>query len=494
MKKLIKTVAVVTIFSCVERLLGFIYRIYLSRVLGSEGVGIYQIALSIVGLLMTVTASGIPITVSRLITKSKAYGTYDLRHKVVSSGILLSLAFSLPVIGAIYFFPDKFSFIFADERCMQVLTIILPGIIITSVYSVIRGSFWGEKRFFTYSVIELLEEAVMLVFGIILINRATSLMSGVRRAAYAVLLSYVFSFVTALVVYFIGGGKPANPFPELKPLISSSAPITVMRTTTSLLNSLIAVLLPARLIASGLSSSEALSSFGEISGMSIPLIYIPSTLIGSIALVLVPELSENYYSGRLITLKNNVEKAIKCSVFISCMIIPVFLSMGREIGEIIYDNETAGIYVERACIIMLPMSITLITTSMLNSLNMEKMTLLYFLIGSAFIILSVYFLPRYIGVYSLVLGLLLSYTVTTVANLILLRKKSKSKLDYAKFILLSILFIIPSYLMGRFSKEVLLHFIAPLPSVIIAGGLTVIFNYLLFYIFKVFDIKKLVEN
>ena len=108
--------AVVTIFSCFERLLGFIYRIFLSRTLGAEGVGIYQIALSVVGLLMTITASGIPITVSRIMIKHQSENKGELINKTVSSGIVLSLALSIPIVFLLYFFPDKFSFIFTDNR------------------------------------------------------------------------------------------------------------------------------------------------------------------------------------------------------------------------------------------------------------------------------------------------------------------------------------------------------------------------------------------
>ena len=67
-----QTAAYVTIFSVVEKFLGFLYRIVLSRTLGSEGVGLYQIALSVFAVLVTATSSGIPITVSRLITKHRA--------------------------------------------------------------------------------------------------------------------------------------------------------------------------------------------------------------------------------------------------------------------------------------------------------------------------------------------------------------------------------------------------------------------------------------
>lgn len=484
----------VTVFSTIERLLGFIYRIFLSRNLGSEGVGIYQVALSIVGLLMTLTASGIPITVSRIMTKHSAENYYDKSYGTVAAGVLLSLLMSVPVVLALYLFPNTFNFIFADERSYTVLKIILPGIIITSVYAVIRGFFWGKRFFFSYSVIELLEESVMLVAGIILISKATTLKDGIEGAANAVLISYVFSFVSASILFFIRGGKFKNPKNEFKPLISSATPITVMRTATSLINTLIAVILPMRLVLSGLTSGEAMSQFGELSGMSIPLIYIPSTLIGSIALVLVPELSDNFYRNSLITLKNNVEKAIKCSVFISCLIIPVFLSMGKEIGVMVYGNQNAGVYVQRASIIMLPMSITMITTSMLNSLNLEKKTLLFYLIGAAFLILSIYFLPKFVGIYSLIIGLSLSYLTTAILNLILIKKTCRRPPKFLFFILISALFIVPSSIFGYLLKGVLFTFMPTNPAILISSVLVTAFIYLLFKIFNLFDLKDFLSG
>ncbi len=486
--------ATVTVFSCIERALGFIYRIYLSRTIGAEGIGIYQITLSLLGLFMTLTASGIPITVSRIMIKHNAEKKHDLAYKTVSAGILLSLIISVPIVGLLILFPEKFNFIFTDSRCYPVLRIMLPGVIITSVYAVIRGFFWGKKKFFTYSAIELLEEIVMLIAGIILVNNATDLIDGVHRAGYAVLISYVFSFITSVIFFFINGGKLCSPKGELKPLLNSSAPITLMRTATSVLNTLIAIILPARLVLHGLTSSQAIASYGELSGMSIPLIYIPSTLIGSIALVLVPELSQNFYNKNMVTLRRNVEEAIKCSVFIACMILPIFLSMGKEIGYLVYKNTNAGIYVQNSCLIMFPMSITMISTSMLNSLNLEKKTLYYYVVGAFLLLFSIYFLPKYIGIYSLVIGLSLSYITTSVFNLKLLKKTCKTKPRYNVFILTSLIFLIPSSLLGYLLKNVLLHFISPWLTVSVVSLIVVLFSYTFYKIFDLFDLKTLLKG
>ncbi len=491
---MVKTMAIVTIFSTVERLLGFVYRILLSRSLGSEGLGIYQISLSVIGLLMTITASGIPITVSRLMIKHESEKRKDLINPTVISGIFLSLIVSLPIVLVLYFFPKQFSFIFADERCYSVMKIILPGVVITSVYSVIRGFFWGKKLFFTYSIIELLEECIMLVFGIFFVNFASSSFKGYEGASYAVLISYVFSFLVSIIMFFIKGGRFSKTNGQLKPLISSATPITILRTSTSLINTLIAVILPQILVFYGTPLKSALSSYGELSGMSIPLIYIPSTLIGSIALVLVPELSNNYYNNRNLTLKNNIENAIKCSVFISCMIIPVFFSMGEQVGIMVYKNKQAGIYISNACLIMLPMSITMITTSILNSLNLEKKTLKYYLFGATFLIFSMLFLSKFFGIYSLILGLMLSYLTTAVLNLKLISRTTKIKPHYKRFLLASSLFLIPTTILGSMLYNVLSNYLNLNISVIFSSIILVVFNYTFYRVFDLFSIRKMFKN
>ena len=493
-KTLVKTMALVTVFSCVERALGFIYRIFLSRSLGAETLGVYQVALSIIGLLMTITSSGIPITVSRLMTKRQACGNKNGKHAVVSAGIFVALIVSIPLSLLFLIFGDSLAFLISNIEAHKSLKIMLPGVIITSVYAVIRGYFWGEKRFFSYSLIELLEEIVMIIAGVILVNASTSSLSGAEKASYAVLISYVFSFFTSSVTYFLFGGKLKRFKDELKPLISSATPITLMRTLTSLLNTLIAIILPNRLIASGLSSSVAMSKYGALSGMSIPLIYIPSTLIGSIALVLVPELAENFYRKNMVTLKNNIEKAVKCAVFISTLIIPVFISLGNDIGYLIYNNAEAGNYVQTASIIMFPMSISLITTSMLNSLNLEKKTLKYYTIGAFLLLICIWFLPNVIGIYSLILGLMISYVITAVCNLKLISKTCLVPPKFSAFIIASLVFIIPSGLLSYFLYKLLTITISKTISLILTSVVSVVFTYLFYKVFDLFDLKELIKT
>lgn len=424
MKKTVYTTATaVTALSVAERGLGFLYRIVLSRLLGAEGLGLYQVALSLFSLFLTVGTSGIPITVSRMISKSKAEQAPMDEVNALSAGVFLSLLLTLPVCIFLLFFGDKLTFLFSDERAFSVFRILVSALCLSSLYAVIRGSFWGNKQFLLPSVLELAEESVMVIAGVFLLQRVDSPLLGAERAAWAVVISYLFSFTASVLCFFIKGGKLSSPTKMLKPLFNATLPLTSVRVCGSLVNSAVAVLLPVMLIRTGRNSSEAVAQFGIISGMVIPILFIPSTLIGSLALVLVPELSEDFYRGNVERLKKNIERGLLFSVLVACILLPFFYAVGKELGMLAFANPTAGEMIARACPLLLPMSLTMISTSILNSMGFEKTTFVFYFVGAAALLLSILLLPSLCGSYAYLIGLGLSYTATAVCNLVFLRKK-----------------------------------------------------------------------
>lgn len=482
MRTFFKTVAVVTIFSISEKLLGFLYRIYLSRTIGAEGLGLYQVALSIFALLLTICSSGTPVTVSRLMTKYKAEGKKDKVYKVISAGLALTLLISVPICVLCYFlgFAGKLSFLFADERCLKIFLVVLPGLVFTSVYAVFRGVFWGNKDFLPYSVIELLEEACMIVVGVVLINRATNAYQGAFRAGVAVLVSYLFSFALSTGVFFFRKNKLTNPSSELKPLFASATPITAMRTATSLAVSLVSVILPLRMVVAGFSQSEAMSAFGAAMGQAMPLLFIPTTLIGSFTLVLIPEIAENYYKKHHESLRNDVEKALKFTIFLTSLFIPVFFICGEEIGIVVFGGHECGKYLTASCIIILFTGLSNISTSMLNSIGLENKTLIYFIISGIFMLLSIWFLPKVMGIYSLLVGFGFVYGLSSVLNLRLLQKNCPKKPRYKSFLLGGILLCLPTSLFGFFIEKLLSPILGTFFTLAVSSIFMVVFHVLLY--------------
>ena len=449
-----KNASIVTGLSVAERGLGFLYRVVLSRLIGAEGLGIYQVALSLFGLFLTVGTGGIPITISRMVTKSKAENNPYGESRSLGAGILSCLLLSLPFCFIFWLFGGKMTFLFSDMRSFEVFKILLVGLCFSCVYAVFRGYFWGNKEFLTPSILEIAEESVMVIAGVLLLQGISSPAVGAEKAAWAVVISYLFSFTASLLCFLFRGGRVSLPKTELKPLFNASLPITSVRASASLVTSAVAVLLPAMLIQSGMDESEALKLFGIVSGMVFPVLFVPSTLIGSLSLVLVPELAEDHYCKNYQRLKKNLTRGLRFAFYIACALIPFFFALGEDIGRLAFSNQTAGKMIKNSCLVLLPMSMTMISTSILNSLGFEKQSFVFFFVGAAALLLSILLLPKYCGGYAYVIGLGVSYLFTGGCNLVFLykkcpflRKQRGQVRDYTTF--LPLFAILPFSLLGR---------------------------------------------
>ncbi len=457
--------------------------------------GLYQVALSLFSLFITLGSGGIPLTVSRMIAKSKAEKDVRGELSTLSAGLTASLLISLPCCVLLWLFGEKMTFLFSDIRAFSVLRILLIGLCCSSVYSVIRGYFWGNKKFFTASVLEMTEETVMVIAGVLLLRGVPSPTVGAERAAWAVVLSYLFSAVVALVCFFAFGGKLISPKKALKPLFNASLPITFVRASASLVNSAVAVLFPAVLIKNGMPSQEAVKLFGIISGMVMPVLFIPSTLIGSLALVLVPELSEDYYQQNLERLKRNIQRGLRFAFIVACALLPFFFVLGEGIGSLAFSNAEAGRIISKSCVVLLPMSLTMISTSMLNSIGFEKQTFIFYFVGAGTLLLCILFLPAVCGVYAYVAGLGASYAVTAVCNLVFLYKKcpilkGRRWQVCVELIFPALICALPVSIAGQLCLEVFLKYTGQVLSIIFTGAAMGIFTLVLYLLTRILDGRK----
>ncbi len=487
----------VTALSIAERGLGFLYRIVLSRLIGAEGVGLYQVALSLFAVFLTLGTGGIPISVSRFTAKANAENDALAKRSAVGAGVALCLFFTLPVCLFFLAFAEKIPFLFSDTRTVSVFKILLLGLCLSSVYAVIRGYFWGEKNFLTPSLLELFEEIVMVISGILLLRSVRSAIDGAQKAAWAAVISYLFSFTFSILAFFKSGGKFSSPKKQLKPLFNATLPITSVRTSATIVNSAISVLLPAMLIKSGYSESQALRFFGVVSGMAMPVLMIPATVIGSLSLVLVPQLSEDYYKGNTARLYQNVTRGIRFAFFVSCFLSPFFYVLGAPLCSLAFNEPLAGEYVQKGCFLLLPMSLTMITTGILNSIGYEKKTFVFYFVGAAGSLLSILFFPPYFGAFSYIVALFISHLLTGLCNIFYLKKACKGLFpvlfSQIRPVLFSAIAVLPIALIGKLVLSLFSHLFGGIFLALFTGlfMLTLSFSfYFLCGIFPRFPLKR----
>jgi stage V sporulation protein B len=489
-KKLFKAIALITFFSILTRAAGFLFRIYLSRTLDTETFGIYQVALSFFVVLLTFVASGLPLIISRNTAKYSALKQYKKQHELVSSSLLISLILGLALSVFVILFKGLFSKLFAEPATYNLLLILLPAVVLTGLFGVFRGWLWGKNNYFAVCFSEFIEQVVRIIICVVLIGSNVFLMDGSTAAALSLTISCVISLIIIIFFYFGGGGKLTKPKNTFSEVIRPSSPITFVRVLTSLTQPLIAIIIPARLIATGFTKSQALSIFGVAIGMTMPLLFIPSTLIGSLSMALIPELSTAVTKQDDKHVNNSIATSLLFTMFVSSLFVPLYMGAGEEIGLFFYDNALSGGLLVSSAWVMIPFGLTSISASILNALGLEIKSMRNYIIGAIVLLACLWFLPQYIKINALIWGMGLCMITSCALNIRMIKKKTSQNLNFLKPFLLMLAIILPVAALSNFIVKILINYFNLFFSLLISCGVGGVSFILICMVFNIIDLKS----
>lgn len=470
-RKVVGAVATVTVFGVFTRLIGFLFKIYLSRSLGAEALGLYQIALSVFFLFASLSSSGIPMLLSRKTAENNALNE-NRSFSLFTSALVICLVSSLTLAFILMFAQKHMTFLFSDVAAHPVFLIMLPALVSTAVYCVVRGWLWGEKFFTAFSVTETVEEALRIIFGVFFLSGIIGSLTGVYAIAWAFTVSDIIVAIILFAIFFLKGGRLSRPS-QIKEILLPSIPVTAMRVCSSLIGTLIAFLLPLRLIAAGMTGAEATASYGRIAGMAMPLLNAPNAVIGSLCIVLIPELSASMVKNDFDKLNKQISLGVNFSFLISGLFIVIYSALGKEITSLLYADEISGLYLQVATYAMLPVCLSQLTQSALNSIGKEYHAFVNYLCGNIVMLSVIYFLPSLIGIYSVAAASFICTAIISVLNVISLRKATGFGTGFLKYALLVVAFIIPSFLITEWLCKVLypfMHNFAAIPAAVVGAS------------------------
>lgn len=489
MKSLGKAVALITSFSILTRVLGFLFRIFLSRTIGAEAIGIYQVAFSVFMIFVTVVSSGLPLIISRMTASYRVKNDKKGMASMVSSSLLLGLIVSIILCLVVLIFRNLFATLFTDETCIMLLIVLMPGVIFSAIYSVFRGALWGNDNYFALCVSELFEQVVRIVIFVLMLGSSFSVISGALSLAWSMTIACFLSAIFVGVLFFVYGGKIGKVGKVGFEVLKKAAPITGVRLVGSLLQPLLAVIIPLRLVSVGYTQSQAMSLYGVAIGMTYPLLFIPSTLIGSLATALIPNIAMAKEKGDFSYIQERVQSSIFFSVLVSFIIVPAFMALGENIGIFFYDNALSGSLLSLSAWIMVPMGITNITSAILNSVGLEVRSFVNYFIGSIGMIIAVWVLPSFMGINAFAWGMGVCSIITAFLNCLMIKRKLGVKIKLlvplVKFTLVSIFTVAMVSFLGSLLSLYLSNFFV----LFICGTLEVIVFVLLCEVFDIFHIK-----
>lgn len=306
----IKGAIIISIGGFLSKLLGAIYRIPLTNFLGGEGMGIYQMVYPLYCILLTVSASGIPTGIARIISSGKA-GAERQAFRLYGA---------IGVIGTIimYFLSAPLASLQQEPAINLCCVMLCPSVFFVSILSVVRGYFQGKGNMYPTAVTEVSEQLVKVALGCAFsyIFRK-NLPLAVAMTLLSVTASEVIATLIALVWYFKKRAKlPLYrvPAPPVSAIVKYTIPLTltaIALPVSQLLESIVAV----RLLR-GITDS-ATSLYGVFSGCAVTIINLPVSVTYGLAAASVPQIAPLAERGDIDGAKNKAYKSLLITFLIS---------------------------------------------------------------------------------------------------------------------------------------------------------------------------------
>ncbi len=342
-----------------SQILGFFYRIALSRLIGAEIMGLYQLIMPVYSVLMSIASVGLTTAVSTLTAEYHALrrpaAIHQTLRRCLGFFILLVIPLGVIVISA----SDAISvYLLGDARTQLGLALLIPCLFLTGVENLHKHTFYGSGNVRPAALTELCEQVfrAVAVLGLLLLFLPQNPERTVGLIVTGMVLCEVFSAVTLVILFRRHWGRrpaPDGPAVTWGRIASIALPVGFTSLLGNLMGSISSVLIPQRLVAGGMAVSEAMSSFGVLCGMTIPLLNMPTALIGAMCLVMVPKLAESVALKDRRGLHRRLDRALLATSVLMMPATALLVVIGPTLGNLLFGDPRVGNY-------MLPLAVGLL--------------------------------------------------------------------------------------------------------------------------------------
>ena len=287
----------VTGLNSLIRVMGFVLRILLSRFLGAEMMGIAELASGVHMMAITPLTSGLPMAISRLTAKAKTHRETE----PLQAGLRLVRHVSFFLIPVFLVLSPWLAKATGDMRVLPSLWFTAPCILILGYSGVYNGYCYGVKRSYLPAVSELTEQTLRVLLTIATLPFLRHLTAPWKAAVpvASTMIAEIAGLVLVIGILRIPLMGNEDIHQWHKPILQLAVPSTITRLIHTLLRSVTSIIIPARLIASGLPVSEATARLGMLNGMVLPLMMAPCIFTGAFSMVMAPRLAQSDENARL---------------------------------------------------------------------------------------------------------------------------------------------------------------------------------------------------
>lgn len=408
--------------SIILQIIGLFFNVYISNKIGSEAVGVFTLVMSVYLFGITLAVSGIGIAATRVISEELALGNETGVKSATKKCIIISLITGILASLLFFIFSD-----FIVSKCLHnrvshnviyVLCIALPFISMTSA---INGYFVAVRRAYKNAFAKFFEEFVKIIATAMILN--IFLPDTLDYMCLSLILGDVISEIMSFLFTYVLLKKDKNYSKSYRffstsytpRLLRISLPVAFTSYIKSGLSTLKQIIIPISLEKSGLGCSLALSNYGIVSGMAMPVIMFPSVFINCFANLLVPEFSRYYVKKDSKRIRQMSTFILTSTLAFSIFICAIIYFGAEPICQALYKQSDISQYVKILSFLIPCIYLDLVIDNILKGLD-AQVSVVFINIADCLITISfIYFVVPSLGF----LGYIISIFVSEIFNVVI---------------------------------------------------------------------------
>ncbi|MGI5911266.1 MAG: putative polysaccharide biosynthesis protein [Syntrophomonadaceae bacterium] len=437
-KHFLRGALILSIAGAISKLLGAVYRIPLARLLGGEGMGLYQMAYPIYTTILALATSGVPVAISVLVSRKETEGYSGDSRKIFRVSLIILFIFgiflSLLVMQSAHFLANN---VLKEPRAYYPILAVAPAIFLSGLMSVFRGYFQGHQSMLPTAVSQVLEQffrvAAVLILAFMLFPRG--LEYSAAGATFGAVVGGIIGLIVLSIYYLSFRSKNKKSGKALKysgassvqlaqEMVRLAVPVSFGAVVLPLVQMLDAIIVPGRLMAIGYTTAQATALYGQLSGMAAVLISLPTIFTISIATSLVPAVSEALALKDQSRLNSHINYGFRAGMIISFPCAAGLFILAYQVCDLLYATPEAGLPLEPLAFSCIALAAFQLSSAGLQGIGYPEIAMRNLITTGIFKVIFNYSLTSIpmLNIQGAALGTVTAFLIGSLLNIIYLKK------------------------------------------------------------------------
>lgn len=340
-----------------SRIIGAIYRIPLTAVIGEQGMGLYQMAYPLYVTILAVSTSGINIAISKLVSEKITLRDYRGANRTLQAALALltglGLTFSLIMLLGAHTIAEWIG----DPLAYYSIVALSPAVLFVSVSAAFRGYFQGHQRMTPTAISQIVEQTVRVAvaFPLAYALMPVNLAYAAGGATFGAAAGAVASLTVLLTIYFRSrprlahllerdAGLPQESSSDLvKAILRLSIPVSLAAVILPIMNAVDLMVVPARLGALGYGVETVRALYGRLTGLALPIVTMPTVITYALSLSLVPAISKSHALRSIPRVREQTATGVRMTLLLTLPAVVGLYILGTPIALLLYrDTPETG--------------------------------------------------------------------------------------------------------------------------------------------------------